>query len=197
MYEYLNGTDDIIKNRIKIVKNHKNLGATLSTYYWSRRLCNPNDIIVHVDMDDSLIGRQVFKVINAIYHDPNIWYAYSRYIIQWSPAEMPNAGKSLPINIKMQDYRHVIDWKTSAMRTLRYEVMNNVPVEHLVEYHYDEKSKKLSPKFYDTDADRFLIYSQLELSGEQRIRFVSDAFYYYNTNYSLAGKCNMRHEHFD
>ena len=86
IYEYLKDTEMGIKNKIKIVKNMKNLGATLSTYYWSRQLCNPKDIIVHVDMDDMLIGRQVFKVLNAIYHDPNIWYAYTRYIIQWSPA---------------------------------------------------------------------------------------------------------------
>lgn len=117
-----------LKNKIVIVRNGRNLGATMSTYYWSRMLCSPGDIIVHVDMDDMLIGRQVFKTLNAVYQDPNVWYAYTRYIIQPNPEEMPNAGKSRAINFDVKDYRHVLDWKTSALRTLRYEVMAHVPL---------------------------------------------------------------------
>ena len=104
------------------------MGATATTYYWSKKLCNQGDIIVHVDMDDMLLGRQVFKVINAIYHNPNIWYAYTRYLRQDNPEMLPNAGKSRKINIKIEEYRHALDWKTSAIRTLRYEVMSKVPL---------------------------------------------------------------------
>ena len=53
------------------------------------------------------------------------------------------------------------------------------------------------PKFYDTDADRFLIYSQLELCGNSRIKYIHDVFYYYNISNNIGGKCNMRHEHID
>jgi hypothetical protein len=75
------------------------------------------------------------------------------------------------------------------MRTLRYEVFASVPVEYLIEYHFNESSQEFFPKFYDTDADRFLIYCHLELSGNKHIQFIDDVFYYYNTTHSISSKC--------
>lgn len=117
-----------LKNKIKIVKNLKNLGATQSTYYWTKKLCNKGDIVVHVDMDDMLLGRQVLKVLNAVYHDQNTWYVYTRYLRQDDTKMMPNAGKSRAINFDIKKYRHMLDWRTSAMRTFRYEIMAHVPI---------------------------------------------------------------------
>lgn len=74
-----------IRNKIEVVINKENIGATASTYYWSKRLCRPGDIIVHVDMDDMLIGRQVFKTINVVYRNEEVWYAYTRFLLQMSP----------------------------------------------------------------------------------------------------------------
>jgi hypothetical protein len=96
------------------------MGATASTYYWSKKLCRPGDIIVHVDMDDMLLGRQVFKVLNALYHNKNLWYVYTRYLRQDNTEMMPNAGKSRPMRHNAATYRYKLDWLTSAMRTLRY-----------------------------------------------------------------------------
>jgi hypothetical protein len=61
------------------------MGATALTYHWTVELCRKGDIVVHVDMDDMLIGRQVFKTLNALYHNPNLWYLYTRYLGQNGP----------------------------------------------------------------------------------------------------------------
>jgi hypothetical protein len=34
------------------------------------KYCNAEDIVVHVDTDDSLLGSQTLKVINAAYQNP-------------------------------------------------------------------------------------------------------------------------------
>ena len=45
-------------------------------------------------MDDMLLGQQVLKVISSMYHNPNIWYLYTRYLRQDNTSMLPNAGKS-------------------------------------------------------------------------------------------------------
>lgn len=79
-------------------------------------------------MDDMLIGNQVLKVLNSLYHNPNTWYVYTRYLRQDNPDMAPNSGKSRAPNFKVKSYKHIVDWRTSALRTLRYEVMKNIPV---------------------------------------------------------------------
>jgi len=91
-----------LKNKIQIIKNKVNLGATMSTYYWARQLCKPGEIIVHIDMDDMLLGNQVLKVLNSLYHNHNTWYVYTRYLRQDNPMMTPNAGKSRAPNFKVR-----------------------------------------------------------------------------------------------
>ncbi len=57
-------------------------------------------------MDDMLLGRQIFKVLNTLYHNPNIWYVYTRYLRQDSPSMLPNAGKSRMLQYNVHKYRY-------------------------------------------------------------------------------------------
>lgn len=120
LYRYLQRSGMRIKNRVKIVRNLEHMGATGSAYLWARKLCRPGDIVVHMDMDDRMIGKQVFKTMNALYHNPNTWYVYSRLLRQPTFAHPPNGGQSRPFIYKPAEYRQVVDWSTSAMRTFRY-----------------------------------------------------------------------------
>ena len=55
--------------------------------------CDPKDIMIIVDGDDQLIGKQVFKLFNAVFQKDKVWFAYSNFI------DIPtkNAGYSRPI----------------------------------------------------------------------------------------------------
>lgn len=44
-------------------------------YLRVKEFCDNNDIVVTLNLNSSLIGRQFFKVLNAIYQDPNTWVA--------------------------------------------------------------------------------------------------------------------------
>ena len=50
-------------------------------YFWIKKYCKKDDIVVIVDADDKIIGRQVLKIINSIYSSSNVWYAYSKFIL--------------------------------------------------------------------------------------------------------------------
>lgn len=45
-----------------------------------RNFCPLESIVLDVDSDDALIGRQVFKFVNAVYHDPEVWMFNSVFI---------------------------------------------------------------------------------------------------------------------
>lgn len=45
-----------------------------------RNYCGEDDIVLDVDADDVLIGMQVFKFINALFHDENLWQSNSVFI---------------------------------------------------------------------------------------------------------------------
>ena len=45
------------------------------------KFCNDDDLIVILDADDAYIGAQPLKVLNKFYEDPNIWYAWTRFVV--------------------------------------------------------------------------------------------------------------------
>lgn len=42
--------------------------------------CDPKDIMMIVDGDDQLVGRQVFKLYNAVFQKEKVWFVYSNFI---------------------------------------------------------------------------------------------------------------------
>ncbi len=52
-----------------------------SIFYGSQKICKLGEIQYVVDGDDELVGRQVFKVINALYQKDKWMTIYSGHII--------------------------------------------------------------------------------------------------------------------
>ena len=50
-----------------LIRSFKNWKSIASIFYGSQKLCKFGEIQYVVDGDDELVGRQVFKVINAMY----------------------------------------------------------------------------------------------------------------------------------
>lgn len=46
----------------------------------AKKYCNADDIMMIVDGDDQLVGRQVFKLFNTVLHKEKVWFAYSNFI---------------------------------------------------------------------------------------------------------------------
>ena len=63
-----------------LVENHERIYALGNRYMAIRKYCDEDSIVVDIDADDSLIGKQVLKVVNAIYQDPNVWQLNSAFI---------------------------------------------------------------------------------------------------------------------
>ena len=46
----------------------------------AKDFCRPSDILVVVDGDDELIGRQVLKLLNSVFQKDNVWFMYTNFI---------------------------------------------------------------------------------------------------------------------
>lgn len=70
-----------LKNKIKLIHNLQKIGALGNMLFWIKKFCNEDDIVVVLDGDDSLIGRQTLNILNSVYENNNTWFVYSRYIM--------------------------------------------------------------------------------------------------------------------
>ncbi len=50
-----------------LINNNENMGKSKSRYVHGHQYCKPGSIMLPLDGDDHLIGRQVFKLLNALY----------------------------------------------------------------------------------------------------------------------------------
>ena len=58
---------NITQDKVTLIRSFKNWKSIASIFYGSQKLCKFGEIQYVVDGDDELVGRQVFKVINAMY----------------------------------------------------------------------------------------------------------------------------------
>lgn len=61
--------------------NLQRLGVLGNMNFWIRKYCKNDDIVVVIDADDKIIGRQALKIVNSVYRASNVWYAYSKFIL--------------------------------------------------------------------------------------------------------------------
>lgn len=49
-----------------------------------RNYCKEDDIVLDIDADDYLLGRQYLNVLNAVYQSGDYWLVYASYWMQRS-----------------------------------------------------------------------------------------------------------------
>ena len=71
-----------MKDRTIILENIENVGSLGNKDMMIRNYCESGDIIIDIDADDSLIGRQVLQVLNTLYQTTDQWFIYSNNIFK-------------------------------------------------------------------------------------------------------------------
>ena len=136
----------------------------------------------NIDADDALIGRQVMKLMNALYQSSDDWLIYSNFASDTT--ENVQFGFSGPIAqqiLESNSYRTYLAWLTSHMRTYLRELYMKIPKEYLLES---------ETKFYWESYDRFEAYALVELAGPKHIKSIPNLVYYYTT--SPLSQCTFK-----
>lgn len=129
---------------------------------------NPNisdsDIIVEVDGDDWLPDTNVFKRINDLYKDKNVWIANGSF--KYSTGQPGFSSKQQITN----NLRNIV-FTASHIRTWRAFLWRKIEIEDL---------KDDTGTYWSVTGDLSFMYPMLEMSGEEHYRFMEDINYVYN-----------------
>ena len=169
-----------LNNRITILRNQGQVGALGNRDSTTRHYCGAGDIVMDVDGDDALIGRQVFNFVNRLYYNnPNAWFIYTNFIQIKGDTE--GDGRHISINVKnskkgicskIRPYVHQRNtyrtelhfWMTSQLRTYLWDLYVKVPLSYVIE--------KASGRYYFQASDRFTMYALVELAGIDHTLYV-------------------------
>ena len=73
--------NQIPAEKYEIINNEKNKGNCANIYNAGHNHCKEGEIMVLLDGDDALIGRQVFALLNAVYQKEKIALTYGQFLL--------------------------------------------------------------------------------------------------------------------
>tara|TARA_R100001129_G_scaffold94492_2_gene64335 strand:- start:1614 stop:3608 length:1995 start_codon:yes stop_codon:yes gene_type:complete len=162
-------------DRFKLVVN-ENKAFALKNIYDGIQMSNPSseDVIVTLDGDDWLAGRDVLKRLNEIYSAEKCWLTYGSY------AEYPSNirgkfAKQIPAQVIEGNSFRQHEWCSSHLRTFKYHLWNRIKKEDLLD---------TEGNFYKMTWDLAFMFPMLEMAGHKS-KFIRDIMYVYNVDNPL------------
>ena len=178
MRKYTDDNYPLLSTKLKIVENKERVYSLANKNSMIRYHCNnENDIIYDIDADDYLLGRQFFKVLNAVYQKNDYWFVYANYCWIKGQELLKGVSRPLPEDL-MSDYSYrrktfVTIGPRSFLRKLYMKI--------------DEEDFKYEDgRFYVEIGDGFIYAALAELAGVNHSHFVPETPYFYDT-YNLMG----------
>ena len=160
------------------------LGTAGNHFLRMKQYCQGTDVVVTLHGNSSLIGRQAFNIINAVFQEEDTWLAF------FSPLRMQDSFYKAtdPINVKGNFRKQVIE-TDNYLTAYRYSLAEKLPIEHVMEFNRDAETGYLKPTFYQTDSNTFHVYAFAEMCGSEHIRSIDTPIYFYNKLAPLDEKC--------
>ena len=174
-----NSADDTQKVIKRVVGNNKNFFIVNNTERLqplgnhikalSVKELNDEDIIVHLDGDDKLIGTDVLSTLNkAYFKNKNHLASYGSYK---TASGAPGICKPWEKGISISEYIAPIGWIFSHVRTFKYKLWKLI--DHKKSF-YDKNNK-----IFTSAADCAFFKPMFELTGRSRVMFFNKIMYYY------------------
>jgi len=179
--------DHNISDRITFIHNterHRKLFNLYKVLYE----CNDEEIVFMLDGDDYLANTHVFKHINSIYANENIWFTYGQYrnepasqAIQWGHKEMGYC-RAIPKHIqRKRDYRNY-SFVYMHPRSFRAWLFKLVKLEDLIA----DKIEGFEGDFYPASNDVAMYFPMVEMA-HTHIKFIPEILYIRNLYSEIVG----------
>lgn len=163
---------EALQKKFFLKRNPKNMGAVLNQVTMIQN-CDPNDIIMMIDGDDSLMNdNSIFQMYNSIY-DGSTEFTYGS---MWSMVDnIPLVAQPYPKEVRLnKQYRsHHFVWGMpyTHLRTFRKKLISSVPVSEF---------KDENGNWYRAGGDNALFYSIIERADPNKVKAITDIVYRYN-----------------
>jgi hypothetical protein len=134
--------------------------------------CKPNEILMIVDGDDELIGRQVLKLFNAVYQETGAWIVYSNF---FTAEGKLGYSKPIPDRVMEANEYRKYPFVTSHLRTVYTQLLREIKEEDLL----DKEGK-----YFTAAGDVAFMLPCLEMA-HKRVLYIPELTYMYNDKTGL------------
>ena len=149
-----------------------------------------------VDADDGLAGRQVLNVLNAVYSRPSAPWIVTTTFIKINPSGTLSRGFSKKFKGSVSDYRRGTEsFRTSHLKTYLADLEAKIPMEYLTDI--DQVNGQNVTKYPRYSSDSAMMFSMLEMAGNQRYEFLPHIFYHYRQTKEFYDICHHSHQFYD
>lgn len=161
-----------LQEKFILSKNVMNIGA-VENQVMTILQYNPEDVIVLLDGDDSLVAdNNIFQKYNTLY-DGSVEFTYGS---MWSLADnIPLIAQPYPKHVRnaksYREYKFAWGMPYTHLRTFKQQLLANVPLSEF---------KDVDGKWYRAGGDNALFYNVIEQADPNKIRALSDIVYKYN-----------------
>ena len=156
--------------RFKLIVNTDKAFA-LKNIYDGINLSSPDDedIIVTLDGDDWLAGKDVLQHLNEIYNEENCWITYGSYVEYPGGAKGKLAKKIPDYVIQTNSFRN-FEWCSSHLRSFKNHLWSKIKKSDLLDS---------EGKFYRMTWDLAFMFPMLEMAGKKSC-YIEKPLYVYN-----------------
>ena len=167
----VNIIEDLIKNndKIKLIKNQNKKYSLRNIYDTVHKFSSDADIIVILDGDDILYGKDVLSKINYYYNSKKCWLTYGSYINLSNKTRGKFSSKIPQYVIDNSSYRDH-SWCTSHLRSFKSFLFKKIK---------EEDMKDEAGHFLTITGDLAIMFPMLEMSCE-RSCYIDDLLYIWN-----------------
>ena len=162
--ERINNTE-----KIKLLRNTEKKYSLNNIYETIHRYSDDEDIIVIVDGDDFLYGRDVLSKLNDYYNTSDCWLTYGSYI-NLSNKQRGKFSSEIPLKIISSNQFRNYKWCTSHIRTFKSFLFKSIQ---------DVDLKDSSGNFYTITGDLAIMFPMLEMAGKKSL-YIDDLLYIWN-----------------
>lgn len=160
-----------VGHKVTLIQNSKRRGQ-LANIYSVVHSCDPEEVIVIVDGDDSLLHPSVLKKLSEVYRQDGVWLTYGQFLYK-SRNKKINTKKGFAHDIsedviKDKNFR-ARPWVFTHLRTFKAGLFQNIKLKDLIYQGY----------FYLAATDLAAMYPMLEM-GSGRHAYISEPLYSYN-----------------
>lgn len=174
-------TSEIIKKeiandpRFKLISNTEKAFA-LKNIYDGINFSNPKseDIIITLDGDDWLAGKDVLKKLNEIYNQQACWITYGSYA-EYPGNRRGKFSKKIPDHVIATASFRKHEWCSSHLRTFKFHLWNRIKKADLLDS---------EGQFYRMTWDLAFMFPMLEMASFKS-HYVEDIMYIYNVDNPL------------
>lgn len=140
------------------------------------KYCDYGQVFMIVDGDDELIGRQAFKVVNALYQREKMYVLYSQFI-SYDPKARRDVldigiSEDFPSFVKRENSYRTFKHSYSQLRSM---------ISDLILLERMSSLKLKSGRFFELLYDNAIFYPAFEMAC-QNIYYLPEIFYWYNMN---------------